>query len=88
MARDEREEQGALEGELRPLDEDLRLGEALGRGAMGSVYRAQELRTGREVAVKVLHGSTASAARRFLREGQVTATRATTNPGANASEPI
>ena len=58
---------------LRPLDQELRLGEPLGRGAMGSVYRARELSTGRELAVKVLHASTASAAQRFLREGQVTA---------------
>lgn len=40
---------------------------------MGSVYRARERTSGREVALKILHAQTASAASRFVREGQVTA---------------
>jgi serine/threonine protein kinase len=46
----------------------------LGRGAMGVVYQARELATGREVAIKVLLGEV-SAARmeRFRREAELTA---------------
>lgn len=40
---------------------------------MGSVYRARELSSGRALALKVLNAEGASAATRFLREGQVTA---------------
>jgi len=40
---------------------------------MGSVYRARERASGREVALKVLNASSDSATSRFLREGQVTA---------------
>jgi len=39
---------------------DFVLGEALGSGAMGTVYRATRQSTGREVAVKVLHGNLAA----------------------------
>lgn len=40
---------------------------------MGSVYRARERASGREVALKILYADSSSAASRFLREGQVTA---------------
>jgi serine/threonine protein kinase/TPR repeat protein len=58
---------------LRALDAEFELGESLGRGAMGSVYRARERASGREVALKILHADSSSAGSRFLREGQVTA---------------
>ncbi len=39
----------------RVIQEDLRIEELVGRGAMARVYRARQLRVDRDVAVKVLH---------------------------------
>jgi serine/threonine-protein kinase len=53
-----------------------RLGEILGRGAMGEVYAAVHLRTGERAAVKVLNAYAAGdpkLVRRFLREAELTA---------------
>jgi serine/threonine protein kinase len=58
---------------LRALDSEFELGERIGQGAMGSVHRGRQRASGREVALKILHTATASAASRFVREGQITA---------------
>jgi serine/threonine protein kinase len=67
---------------LRPMDagvilaDKYQLGEPIGRGAMGTVYRAVQLALGREVAVKVLHGELIGqpgAHARFVREAKVAA---------------
>jgi len=64
---------------LTALAEALRdryvLGRELGRGGMATVYAAEDLRHGRQVAVKVLHPNlTASlGAERFEREIQLAA---------------
>jgi len=53
-----------------------RLGKLLGRGGMGAVYAGRHARTGRPVAVKVLHADyvgDADVAGRFLREARVVA---------------
>ncbi len=53
-----------------------RLGEMLGRGGMGAVYSGRNARTGRPVAVKILHADYvggADVAGRFLREARVVA---------------
>lgn len=60
----------------RPGDviEGYELGDVLGEGGMGVVYRARELETGREVAIKTLErASDPVLAERFLREGQAQA---------------
>jgi uncharacterized RDD family membrane protein YckC len=54
---------------------DYRIERELGRGGMGAVYEAEQLETGRRVALKVLahkHDSSESRAR-FLREGRLAA---------------
>ncbi|WP_181448665.1 serine/threonine-protein kinase [Nonomuraea aridisoli] len=50
-----------------------RLERRLGRGAMGEVWRALDLRLDRPVAVKLMAPSSGSEARRFLREGRLAA---------------
>jgi eukaryotic-like serine/threonine-protein kinase len=60
----------------RTLDGKYRLDRLMGRGGMGAVYEARDLRLGREVAVKVMLGGTfghESALRRFRREAQAVA---------------
>jgi formylglycine-generating enzyme required for sulfatase activity len=57
------------------------LGDLLGQGGMGAVYRARELQTGREVALKLILASDLSSAQRerFVREGQLMAALAHEN---------
>lgn len=60
----------ALTGTL--LDERYLVGANIGDGAMGTVYRAEHVNLGTEVAVKVLHSrfeAGSAAEKRFLREG-------------------
>ncbi len=50
------------------------LGDLIGRGGMGEVVAARDLRIGRDVAVKRMHGKqSASAVSRFLREARIQA---------------
>ena len=58
----------------RVLDERYEVRAPLGRGGMGTVYRAWQLSVDREVALKVVHGNLADdrvAAKRFLREARL-----------------
>jgi GAF domain-containing protein len=60
----------------RVVDGKYRLDQVLGKGGMGAVYRATDLRLDRQVAVKILHGSRfgdAAALRRFEREARASA---------------
>jgi serine/threonine-protein kinase len=60
----------------RTLDGKYRLDRLIGRGGMGAVYEARDLRLGRLVAVKVMLGGAfghESALRRFRREAQAVA---------------
>ena len=60
----------------RTLDGKYRLDRLIGRGGMGAVYEARDLRLGRQVAVKVMLGGAfghESALRRFRREAQAVA---------------
>jgi serine/threonine-protein kinase len=59
--------------QLPTLDERFDAIEFIGEGAMGTVYRARDRRLGREVAIKVIHGSNADAERRFLSEARAQA---------------
>jgi len=56
------------------LEQRYRLEEEIGRGGMGIVYRAQDLATAREVAVKVINLNEAipGAREKFLREARIT----------------
>lgn len=72
-------DQALLAGEGRRSGDVLggyRLGELLGRGGMGEVYRAEDVVTGRHTAVKVMHMSLLDdeeQVRRFLREAELAA---------------
>src|SRR5262245_42591365 len=58
------------------LAERYRIDTLLGRGGMGAVYRAHDLRLGRDVAVKVVEGTALDdeARRRLLQEARTSAT--------------
>src|SRR5215207_1546618 len=59
-----------LEPLTKALERKYRIVREVGRGGMATVYLAEDLRHGRDVAVKVLHPDLSSAlgADRFLRE--------------------
>ena len=60
----------------RTVEDRYHLERSLGRGGMGAVFQATDLRLGRRVAIKVMVGSLfgdASAQRRFAREAQASA---------------
>lgn len=53
------------------VNEQFRIDERAGEGGMGIVYRAQESRTGKTVAIKVMLSKDPTDRARFLREAQV-----------------
>src|SRR5688572_32326513 len=56
----------------RPSSERFDVGPLLGRGGMGEVRLARDLRVDRDVAIKLLRGTTRpEAVERFLREARV-----------------
>ena len=60
----------------RVIQDDLRIEELVGQGAMARVYRARQLRVERDVAIKVLHAPLlrdATLVARFQREAVVAA---------------
>jgi serine/threonine protein kinase len=60
----------------RTIDQKYRLERMIGRGGMGAVYEATDLRLNRRVAVKIMRGSMfgdRTALRRFEREAQASA---------------
>jgi eukaryotic-like serine/threonine-protein kinase len=60
----------------RTIEQRYRLDQLLGKGGMGAVYEAVDLRLNRPVAVKILSGSmfgNSEALRRFEREAQISA---------------
>lgn len=69
---------------LRPLSEvtddpaiqnwdKYKIGDRIGRGGMGAVYRARDLQLDRDVAIKFLHRSDPDVVRRFWREARAQA---------------
>jgi hypothetical protein len=63
-------------GVPRVIDRKFRLDQRIGRGGMGSVYRARDVRLDRDVAIKVVRAELLSdpdARRRFRREAQLVA---------------
>jgi tetratricopeptide (TPR) repeat protein len=53
------------------VDNRFRIDAQAGEGGMGVVYRAEEIATGKTVAIKVLHSATSTDQARFLREAHV-----------------
>src|SRR5690349_7792989 len=53
------------------LDGRFKIGERIGAGSMGVVYRAVQLSIGRDVAIKVMTGVEELAVKRFFREAQI-----------------
>jgi hypothetical protein len=65
-----------MAGVDRVIDRKFRLDQRIGRGGMGSVYRARDMRLDRDVAIKVVRAELLNdpdARRRFRREAQLVA---------------